>query len=324
MASNVSGYIPAVDLENVSGTQTEGIPLDKLADYKSIIWSVRGGFLSDGESQYFHDLVKYRPKEGEQPAGKQQPNAVALFMAAGGHMMICGLQPVSMVLDKSYTPDGLRIPVIWKYEIDLKRHSQSDPPTPEMVEDPPGDQTVSYLDLCLETTDIAVTDYRLRRNYDHVCPVSDADQRYIPPGQYIEYRRTRSMRAAAPLDPNFPRLELRPETAGPGKAHAPENQGLDAEVYNAQYFFDDCRWVQESRDCFEPIYGLECLYTSEPTFMQPVAFWTSTYADIVAEAPGAIPARSIVFGFQPVLCDTVAIRTAIENVLFDEWQLPRK
>ena len=132
------------------------------------------------------------------------------------------------------------------------------------------------------------------------------------------------MRAAAPLDFNFPRLELRPETAGPGKAHAPENQGLNVEVYNPQYFFDDCLYIQGSRDCFEPVYGLECLYTSEPTFMQPVAFWTSEHADVIAEAPGAIPARSIVIGFQPVLCDTTAIRAAIEHVLFNEWQLPRK
>ena len=132
------------------------------------------------------------------------------------------------------------------------------------------------------------------------------------------------MRAAAPLDFNFPRLELRPETAGPGKAHAPENRGLNVEVYNARYFFDDCRYIQGPRNCFEPVYGLECFYTAEPTFMQPVAFWTSTYAHVQAEAPGAVPARSILIGFQPVLCDTNAIRTALEHVFFDEWRLPRK
>jgi hypothetical protein len=324
MASDVAGFNPLVDVEDVTGRLFEGIPLDKIANYKSIIWSVRGGLTSDAEGVYFHDLVRYRPKEGERPSGKQQPNAVALFMAAGGHMMIAGHQPISMVLDKAYTPTGIRIPLIWKYEINLEAHSQSNPPTPEMIEDPPGDQTLAYLDLCTETMDIAVTDFRIRRNVDQVCPASGTDQRFIPPGDYNEYKRTRSMRAAAPLDLNFPRLELRPETAGPGKAHAPELQGLNTEVYNPQYFFDDCRYIQGSRDCFEPIYGLECFYTEEPTFMQPIAFWTSTHADVVAEAPGAIPARSVVFGFQPVLCDTVAVRTAIENVLFDEWKLPRK
>jgi hypothetical protein len=324
MASGVAGFDARSDVEDVTGVLSEGIPLDKLADYKSIIWSVRGHISMADDFPYFHELIRYRPKEGERPSGKQQPNAVSLFLAAGGHLMVSGQHPVSMSIDKNYTPDGMRYPLIWKYEIDLVRHSQEDGPSPEMVEDPPGDQTAPYLDFCLETMDIALSEFRLRRGAAYVCPVDGRDQRWIPPGDYDEYRRTRSLRAAAPLDLNFPRLELRPEVSASGKAYAPENQGLNVEVYNAQYFFDNCLYAQGSRDCFEPIYGLECFYTEEPTFMQPVAFWTSTHADVVAEAPGAIPARSVVFGFQPVMFDTTAAREAIERVLFDEWRLPRK
>jgi hypothetical protein len=99
---------------------------------------------------------------------------------------------------------------------------------------------------------------------------------------------------------------------------------LETEVYNPKYFFDDCRHTQASRDCFEPVYGLECFYTEEPTFMQPIAFWTSTYDTVLAEAPGAVSARSILIGFQPVLCDTTDIRAALEHVFFDEWRLPRR
>jgi hypothetical protein len=324
MASKVNGFDPRADMEDVTGQLSEGVPLDKLADYKSIVWSVRGGITSDGTQQNFHDLVKYRPKAGEQPSGKQQPNSIALFMAAGGHMMVCGHQPLSMVIDRQYTPKGVRYPIIWKYEVDLVRHSQKNPPTPEMVANPPGDQCLAYLDMCVETMDIAVSDFRYRRDGDIICSVARLDQRFIPPGDYVEYRRTRSMRAAVPLDFNFPRLDLRPETAGPGKAHAPDKLGLETEVYNPQYFFDDCLYTQASRDCFEPVYGLECLYTAEPTFMQPVAFWTSTHANVLAEAPGAVMARSILIGFQPVLCDTTAVRTALEHVFFDEWRLPRR
>jgi len=324
MASGVNGFDPRSDVEDVTGQLSEGVPLDKLADYKSIVWSVRGGVSSDGTQQNFHDLVKYRPKEGEQPSGKQQPNSIALFMAAGGHIMVCGHQPLAMVIDRQYTPKGVRYPIIWKYEVDLVRHTQKNPPTPEMVEDPPGDQCLAYLDMCVETMDIAVSDFRFRRDGDIICSVARIDQRFIPPGDYIEYRRTRSMRAAVPLDLNFPRLDLRPETAGPGRAHAPEKLGLETEVYNPQYFFDDCLYTQASRNCFEPVYGLECLYTEEPTFMQPVAFWTSTHAEVLAEAPGAVMARSILIGFQPVLCDTTDVRTALEHVFFDEWHLPRR
>jgi hypothetical protein len=322
MASNINGFDPRADVEDVTGGLSEGVPLQKLADYKSIVWSVRGGATSDG-SQMLHQLVKYRPKDGRQPSGKQQPNGVALFMAAGGHMMICGHQPLSMVMDRTYTR-GARYPIIWKYEIDLTVHSQTRPPTADMVENPPGDQTLAYLDMCVETMDLSVQEFRLRRGVDLVCAVSGVNQRYIPPGDYNEYRRTRSMRAAVPLDLDFPRLDLRPETAGPGRAHAPDKTGLETEVYNPKYFFDDCRHTQASRDCFEPVYGLECFYTEEPTFMQPIAFWTSTYDTVLAEAPGAVSARSILIGFQPVLCDTTDIRAALEHVFFDEWRLPRR
>jgi hypothetical protein len=193
-----------------------------------------------------------------------------------------------------------------------------------MVEDPPGDQTFAYLDACLETMDVAVQSYQIRRAGETICNVAGRNERYIPAGDYPEYERTRSMRAAIPLDLNFPRLELRPETAGPGKAHAPEKKGLNVEVYNPEYFSEFCLYAAPPRDCFQPIYGLDCFFTDEPTYEQPVAFWTTTHEDVVAEAPGAVGARSAVFGFQPVLCDTVAVRDALEYIYFDEWKLPRK
>ncbi len=86
-----------------------------------------------------------------------------------------------------------------------------------------------------------------------------------------------------------------------------------------------CRFTpRQSRDCFQPIYGLECLDTGEPTYGQPVAFWSAVFEDKVAGASGAIGARSVVFGFPPVLFNPDEIRGAIENVLYSEWQLPVK
>jgi hypothetical protein len=324
MVDKVGGFDPRLDMVDVTGSLSEGVPLSKLADYKSIIWSVSGHYSFGTSADYpkLHDMILYRPKGGSQATGKQQPNSISLFMAAGGHILICGRNPLALVIDRTYTPNGTKYPMIWKYEIDLTRHSQSEEPTPEMVEDPPGDQTTAYLDFCVETMDIAVQEFRLRRGSENICPVSGFGMRWIPEGDFFEYERTRSMRAAVPLDLTFPRLDLRPETAGPGKAHAPEKKGLAVEVYNPKYFSDYCLYAASPRDCFEPIYGLECIYTEEPTYLQPVAFWTSTYADVQAEAPGAVPARSALWGFQPVLFDTVAVRSALEYTLFEEWDLP--
>jgi len=114
--------------------------------------------------------------------------------------------------------------------------------------------------------------------------------------------------------------------AAPGRAYAPETQGIDVEVYNPSYFRTGqaCQFVPAPRACFEPIYGLVCLDATERTYLQPVAFWTSAYAGIVAQdIPGAVAARSAVFGFPPVYFNPSEVKPAIEYILFDEWQLPR-
>ena len=133
------------------------------------------------------------------------------------------------------------------------------------------------------------------------------------------------MRGGIPADMNFPVISLRPETADPGRLFAPESQSIDVEVYNPEYFDQLCQFVGAPRACFQPIYLLDCLDTAEKTYRQPVAFWTSTYADVVAEdIPNAVGARSAVFGFPPVYFNPGQVKPGIEYILFDEWQLPRK
>ncbi|HEU4364477.1 MAG TPA: hypothetical protein VFT13_03335, partial [Candidatus Krumholzibacteria bacterium] len=124
---------------------------------------------------------------------------------------------------------------------------------------------------------------------------------------------------------NFPKLTLRPETASLGKYHQESSRGLDVEVYNPQYFATFCSFVPTSpRVCFQPIYGVGCLDTNEPTYNQPVAFFTSAFADRIADVPGAVAARSAVFGFAPVFFNPGEVRPAIEYIMFNEWKLPRK
>jgi hypothetical protein len=323
--SNVSGFNPTQDVVDggISGATT--VPLTKLALYKSIIWSAKGNrMMSSAVSSVVHDLIKFRPKSGPTVSGKQQPNLIALFMAAGGHVLYCGQHPMSLAIDRSYVQVAMRYPAMYKYDLDQRSYRQDVAPTPTMVQNPPGDESFPYFEMCLETIDYAVTSVLTRRPPGYHCPVNL--YRWVPdsPAGNAEYVRTRSMRGAIPLDADFPRLELRPETAAPGKYHDPNVRGLDVEVYNPQYFFESCISVRGPRDCFQPIYGLDCFETSEPTYGGAIAFWTSEFEDVVAAAPGAVGARSVVLGFPPVLCDTLAVRGALETILFDEWQLPRK
>jgi hypothetical protein len=309
----VLGFDPASDVIEARGGQL--IPLVRFAQYKAVIWCVRGHVDQSDKFPLLHDLVLYRPRAAVEGAGRKVfPNLLSLFMAAGGKVFICGEHPVSMSINKQYAP-GLRYPVIFKYELDGLYSSQEVWPNAQVR--PPADESFAWQDLCVETMDFAVTEYRRRRK-EAVCPIYTL--RTVPPEGF----RDHSMRAAQPLDVSFPRLELRVETAGPGRAHDPLERGLNAEVYNPAYFFDSCGLVYGSRDCFEPIYGLDCFDTAEPVYGQPVAFWSRVYTDDSEGNTGLGSARSVVWGFLPALFTPEQVYPAIELILFDEWGLPRE
>lgn len=311
--AGVHGFDPDADVIEATGGQL--IDLERFAGYKTVIWCVRGHVDQASGFPLMHDLVQYRPRDSSgEGGGRVFPNLISMFMAAGGRLLICGEHPVSMSINKTYAP-SLRFPVIFKYELDRLYSDQEQ--WPDVDSRPPADESFAWQDLCLETMDFAVTEYRRRRN-ESVCPI--VTLRRVPP----EGLRDHSMRAAIPLDAGFPRLELREETAAPGKAYDPLVRGLNVEVYNPAYFFDSCGLVWGTRDCFEPIYGLECFDTSEPVYNQPVAFWTDVYAGKSQEPGNTTYVRSAVWGFPPVLFEPDQVRPAIERILFDEWGLPHE
>jgi hypothetical protein len=208
---------------------------------------------------------------------------------------------------------GTRYPLIFLYELEGDQSGEPD------IDNPVGDESFAYNEMCLETVDYCILETSTRRTDNENCNVFLS--RFLT-GNVL---RDDTMREAIPLDSDFPRLTLRSEAAGLNKVYHESARGLDSEVYNPQYFLEDCEFTPtQSRNCFEPIYGLECFDTEEPIYNQPVAFWTSAFADRVADVPGAVGARSVVFGFAPVFFNPNEVKPAIEYILFDEWQLPRK
>jgi len=309
--SGVAGFNPAVDQIEVTGSST--IPLTMVANYKSIVWSVFGSHGQIQDLPLLYQYIQYRPKDPPSQGsggGKTQPNLLALFMAAGGHVFLSGNHPVQNNINRQYAA-AARYPFMFLYDQDGNQDR-----TP-LVGDPPGDESFGYKELCLETVDYSISTVRLRRTSqeDQVCPVNT-----LRLGDN-NTNRDDGMRSLQPIDMNFPSAELRMEAAGPGRYYRPDNLSYDAEVYNPQYFFDSCIYATQSRNCFEPIYGLVCFDTNEPTYMQPIAFWTSVFADRVPD--GGVGARSVVFGFAPVMMVPAEIQPAIDYILHDEWQLPR-
>lgn len=323
MVDNAAGFNPNFDEVRVEGGGK--LELTQIAPYKSIIWSVFGDVAStEANTPLLYDFIKYRKGTssgnfcpsttgGGTGGGKTQANLLRLFMAAGGHVLITGQHPVANSINRIEA--GQRFfPFLFRFDVEGDQNTQPN------VEVPIGDQTMGYLDLCVDVLDFAFNGTSRQRNVEQVCPTTS-----VRPVD-SQSKRTDTMRSALVIDPNFPPLNLRAEAAGPGRFYETA-QGLDVEVYNPTYFFSPqvCLFSPNGpRPCFEPIYGLDCLDTNELTYGEAVAFWTSTYADVVPDIPGGLAARSAVFGFAPVMFNPDEAKLAIEYILFDEWKLARK
>jgi len=323
MASEVSGFDPQIDMVD---TKLDFLPLTMLAQYKSIVWNVYGSVDRQRNFALLYSFISHRPKnppEG-QSSGKVFPNVLALAMAAGSHIMVAGYHPIQHVISRAWDGSaGLRFPVIWLYELEGKQDGAP------VLSPTVGELSFAYRELCLETMDYAYQKTTLVR------PATGARRLYCPSSQVRNRGGTSSterddtMREAISLDPHFPTLALRDEVAAPGKFYDPAQRGLDVEVYNPFYYQRNsgmagaCQYVPSPRSCFQPIYGLGCFDTLEPVYHQPIAFWTSAYADRVADIPGAVGARSVVFGFPPVFFEENEFQQVSDYILFEEWKLPR-
>ena len=300
--SDVAGFQPSVDMVPVKG-KLLSMPIGTLAKYKTIIWNVRGDPVFNIPS-LLHKILGF---------GSEEFNLLTVYMAAGGKVLICGSNPLTTVINKHIFPDegringgaGVRYPLIFRYELAGNQRDSIDPV---------GEETFGYNEYCLNVLDVAYG-IRVRR---FVCPVASDEKKFDP--------KTEGLRACNSIDGtyNFPRLELRPEVSDPGKFYHEDQLALNCDIYNPSYFGAICDLAELSppRDCFRPIYALECLNESASVFGAPVAFWTSQFAN-VPDTRG-VAARSAVWGFEPVYFNPDQIKQALGIILFDEWQLNRR
>jgi hypothetical protein len=121
--------------------------------------------------------------------------------------------------------------------------------------------------------------------------------------------------------PELPaQLHLWEEVTKPGRYFDPRVRGFYyVEIYNPMY------WMQpqkiRSRICFHPLYRMRTRNTRSPVNDTVIAFWTSAHAEVVAEAPGAVAAPSVHFGFPLWQFDHDEVQKIAEAV-FREWKVP--
>jgi hypothetical protein len=324
MVSDVADFVPAVDVWHLEDG-VKSVPVQVLANYKSIIWNARGSY-SVTTGAKLHNYVKFIHPDPSliDPEVKLTPNLVEMFMEVGGHVLLCGENVMTTVINRDLItqltgrPASIAYPFIFRYELTGdQRGAYLDS---EVGFRGIGDESFAYDECCLNVVDIAFTQNpRGVRRSPLTCPVDmvrDRDQ------------RTDGLRACIPMDDShaFPRMTLRPEVSALGRWYHESRLGLNCDIYNPPYLGTLCNHLAElspQRSCFQPIYGLDCLNTSSAIFGAPVAFWTARFATRVPRG-GGVPARSAVWGFEPVYFNPSEVKQALEIILFDEWQLPRE
>jgi hypothetical protein len=316
MLEDVAGFDFAEDA--ITAKAGDPISIVKFASYKSVIWDVYAAYNTSPTARpKLYDMIRFKSKDPSksQSTGKIQPNLLALFVRAGGHLLLCGQQPMTQAINtEGFFDLAERYPFIFKYE--LEGDQDGDYSDQIQVNNPVGDKSFPYLDACVNVIDIAYGGFsELRTRVENGCGVNTIRQ---------INQQQEGFREAFPLDASFPTLTLRNEVAGPGRAYAPSVKGLNSEMYNPPYFAS-CAQAQLDpvRDCFEPVYGHVCLNTASPLYHAPVAFWSSSYADVQPSADDGVKARSFYMGVEPFYFVPTEAKQMLDLILFGEWQLPR-
>jgi hypothetical protein len=322
---SVEGFNPNVDVFELNIAGRNELPIQVMARYKNLIWKATGN--PSGEAGAFlNRMITFPDPEGTQSGGRTSPNLIALYMSAGGHVLLVGNQIMTMVINPSVIGRLVLFPLIFRYELTGDQDGTYTSPN-EVGEFGVGESSFAYRECCLNVLDLTYL-----QNMNQIRRQTSTGTQRCPVNLIRDNSRVRDgMRGALPIDVvtggGFPALELRPEVSGPGLFYA--NSGLVVDIYNPDYFstMTPCGGVAETippRDCFEPIYGNACNNTSSLLYNAPVAFWTSQFEESIADAPGAVEARSAVWGFHPVYFKPDQVKEAIGIIVHDEWQLERR
>ncbi len=319
---SAKGFNPNTDMFELGAAGRQALPIQVLAKYKNLIWLALGNSAGRGGS-YLDQLITFVDPDGPPASGKTSPNLVALYMAAGGHVLLAGDQIMTLVISQP----GI-FPIIFRYELGGDQDGSYGGDN-VIGEHGVGEDSFAYDECCLNVLDLSY-----HQNPSQIRRVNVGNQRCAVNLIRGNNRTADGMRKALPLDVTtgggFPQLDLRPEVSDSLKFLS--SIGMIVDMYNPIYFSNltpcgtpngGVAEINPGRSCFQPIYGNGCTNTSSLLYNTPVAFWTTQRANRVADAAGAVAARSAVWGFSPVFYNPDQVKAAMEIILHDEWQIPR-
>lgn len=309
ICQKVRTFDPDIDVYDSADHFYEPPDIQKLWRYKSVIWtygSARWDFNA------WMKTIKFAPEGKVGGFGtKYTYNMMAYYMALGGHAWTCGMGEryggmaasfPSKQWDWKNPPDILTFPLYLKCEITTG-------PSLGCI-DTVGVESFPYREYCVTVVDkvtgVFRWDVKTLRNIEY-----DA--------MTYAYRDDSDPLAKAHF--GLPEeLNLWEEVTKPGRFFDPRIRGFHyVEIYDPEYWMHPRGF--HSRSCFHPIYRMRARNTKSVIQNTIIAFWTTTYADVVPNAPGTVAAPSVQFGI-PLWYFEHDKAHMIADVIFREWRLP--
>jgi hypothetical protein len=291
-------FDPGVDVYRTADMSFREPDIEVLWKYKNIIWSYSAG----EDVMAWDDMVRFTPESQLDPTRSARFNYLAYYAAAGGHIWTegksdsrGGLGAVLSITNQSF-PRNLRCEIAGT--------------STGCSGDTSGVNCIAYRTFCVTVIDKARPAPRL----DPRMP----DRRIDYDAMAYGFKDTREPLTTGHADlPD--RLTLWSQVTKPGMFFDPQVQGFTyVELYNPTYWM---RTINVNRqECFVPMYRMRARSALSAVNGDVVAFWTTKYAHIVADAEGAVDAPSVHFGL-PLWFFNRAQVDSIADVIFDEWNI---
>ena len=301
ICSRADGFEPDLDVHETYPTNGHLPNVERLWQYKNIIWSCG----ASDRINTWDEMIFFVPESEIGSVSQMTVNYLSLFVTSGGHIWTEGRSDGDGGLSTVFWNVGTLLPANLRCEITGTR--------PGCDGDTSGVFSMPYKDYCVTVI-------------DEVGPKVRIDSRMPTRKEEWDAIYKISSDCGDPVTaahPGLPRhVGLWEPVTRPGKYFDPMVRGFTyVEIYNPEYWMSASG--ADAQACFHPMYRIRTRDTHSAVDRATVAFWTTRWADVVAEAPGAVAAPSVQFGL-PLWFFNHAQTDSIADVIFREWQISAK
>ncbi|MCK4236323.1 MAG: hypothetical protein KAX38_04335, partial [Candidatus Krumholzibacteria bacterium] len=300
ICERVPGFNPENDIYDTKEHFLIPPSIELIFKYKNIIWT----YSTEGRSITWDDIVHFTIGTSSGGYPGETFNYVSAYLKAGGHLWTLGKSDRAGGLATVVPANARVFPMNLKCEIFGNTSGCTDTS---------GVNCMAYRDYCVTVLDKVSACFRVDGNL----PKRDIDQ------DAMNYGYKDDLDPVTAAHPDLPdELHLWDKVTEPGNFFDPMARGfLYVEAYDPEYWMS--RNLVSSQPCLHPMYRMKTRNTKSCLTDAVVAFWTTKYANVLAEAPGTVAAPSVHFGLPLWFFDRDQAN-AIADVIFTEWQIKQQ